>query len=91
MHDAEDRPVELGQERHFPVVVELRQPCRNRVGEPTDRGEEPESQILVVHMRGQVVQHGLVLRPQRPHAEHRPIAQPLDSFELLRIGRNRQA
>src|SRR5271165_5357847 len=39
-------------------------------------------------MRGQVVQQRLVLRTQRPQSERRPIAQPLDRLEMLRVRRD---
>ena len=78
MRDSERDSVELGQERQFPVVVELRQPGGNGVGKPAHRGKEPQPQILVAHMRREVVQQRLVLRTQRAHSQLRSIAQALD-------------
>ena len=56
MRDAERRPIELGHHCQFAVVVELRQPRRHGVAKPLHRSEEPQPQILMVHMRGEVIQ-----------------------------------
>src|SRR5271156_2748870 len=90
VRDAERHAVQRGQQRQFPVIVELRQPRGNDVRKPLYWGEEPQPQILVAHMRGKVMQHWLVLRTHGPQLEHRPISQPLAGFELFRIWRDRQ-
>ncbi len=41
-------------------------------------------------MRGEVLQRRLVLRAQGTHPKRRPVAQPSDGFQILRIGRDRQ-
>jgi hypothetical protein len=44
----------------------------------------------VSHVRGEILQHRLVLRAQWPHSKCHPVAQPFDGFQFLRIGRDRQ-
>src|ERR1700746_2079041 len=61
------------------------------MGKPLHRSKEPEPQILVAHMRGEIMQQRFVFRTQRPQSKHSPVSQARDGLELLGIWRNGQA
>src|SRR6516162_10419224 len=75
-------------QRHFAIIVDLRQPRRELMAKPFHRGKKAKPQILRAHVAGQILQQRLVLGTDRTQSDEGPVAQPFRGFELPWVRRS---